>query len=214
MGSYPATAGTIHEHRQQAVEVARRSRREENIKTRQLYRHPVEFVKFGQCALGDIMLPRYTDMMTTDDTPKSAVELAMERLRKKDADTGIAERPTTDEQKALIAEARNLHASKVAELEILHRSKIAGLFDPDERGQAEDAYRRDLARLARRPRTKDCKSAPLGGLISLSTFQTMCYHISASPSNAIPLKPWSSDGPARVVQRRQSDLATYACNTL
>ena len=86
-------------------------------------------------------------MMTTDDTPKSAVELAMERLRRKDADSGVAERPTTDEQKAQIAEARNLHASKVAELEILHRSKISGLFDPAERGQAEDAYRRDLARL-------------------------------------------------------------------
>jgi hypothetical protein len=93
------------------------------------------------------MRPRYTDMMTTDDTPKSAVELAMARLRKKDADSGVAERPTTDEQKTLIAEARNLHASKVAELEILQRSKMAGLFDPAERGQAEDAYRRDLTRL-------------------------------------------------------------------
>jgi hypothetical protein len=93
------------------------------------------------------MWPRYTDMMSTDDTPKSAVELAMERLRKKDADSGIAERPTSDEQKALIAEARNLHASRVAELEILQRSKMAGLFDPADRGQAEEAYRRDLARL-------------------------------------------------------------------
>jgi hypothetical protein len=86
-------------------------------------------------------------MMSTDDKPKSAVELAMERLRKRDADSGIAERPATDEQKALIAEARNLHASKVAELEILHRSKVAALFDPAERGQAEESYRRDLTRL-------------------------------------------------------------------
>ena len=86
-------------------------------------------------------------MMTTEDRPKSAVELAMERLRKKDADSGVSERPTTDKQKAEIAEARNLHASKVAELEILHRSKVAALFDPAERAQAEDAYRRDLTRL-------------------------------------------------------------------
>jgi hypothetical protein len=86
-------------------------------------------------------------MMSTDDKPKSAVELAMERLRKKDADSGVAESATTDEQKALIAEARNLHASKVAELEILQRSKMAGLFDPGDRGQAEEAYRRDLSRL-------------------------------------------------------------------
>ena len=71
----------------------------------------------------------------------------MERLRKKDADSGVAERPTTDEQKALIAEARNLHASKVAELEILQRSKIAGRLDPADRDQVEDSYRRDLARL-------------------------------------------------------------------
>ena len=91
---------------------------------------------------------RYTEMMTIDDDkPKSAVELAMERLRKKDADSGVAERAPTDEQKASIAEARSLHASKVAELEILHRSKVAGLFDPAERGQADEAYRRDLARL-------------------------------------------------------------------
>ncbi len=85
--------------------------------------------------------------MSESDTPRSAVELAMERMRRKDADTGTVERPPTDEQKAAIAEARNLHASRVAELEILHRSKIAGLFDVAERAQAEDSYRRDLARL-------------------------------------------------------------------
>src|SRR5687768_4628939 len=85
--------------------------------------------------------------MTTDDKPKSAVELAMERMRQKDADSGIVERPPTDEQKAAIAEARSLHASKVAELEILQRSKIMGLFDPAERTQVEEAYRRDLLRL-------------------------------------------------------------------
>ena len=83
----------------------------------------------------------------TDDRPKTAVELAMERMRRKDADSGTAERPPTDEQKASIAEARNLHASRVAELEILHRSKIAGVYDPAERAQAEEGYRRDLSRL-------------------------------------------------------------------
>lgn len=85
--------------------------------------------------------------MTTDDEPKSALELAMERLRQKDADSGVVERPITDEQKAAIAEARSLHASKVAELEILHRSKMAGLFDPAERAQAGDEYRRELQRI-------------------------------------------------------------------
>ena len=85
--------------------------------------------------------------MGDSEQPKSAVELAMERMRRKDADGGVVDRPPTDEQKAAIAEARNLHASRVAELEILHRSKIAGLFDPAERAQVEDSYRRDLARL-------------------------------------------------------------------
>ena len=84
----------------------------------------------------------------SDDKPKSAVELAMERMRKKDADSGVAAaHPPTEEQKAAIAEARSLHASKVAELEILQRSKMAALFDPVERAQAEEAYRRDLSRL-------------------------------------------------------------------
>ncbi len=86
-------------------------------------------------------------MMTTDDTPKSAVELAMERMRKRDADNGVVERPATGEQKAAIAEARNLHASKLAELEILYRAKAAALLDPTDRAQAEEGYRRDLTRL-------------------------------------------------------------------
>ena len=85
--------------------------------------------------------------MTSDDKPKTAVELAMERLRRKDADTGVEKPPPTEAQKASIAEARSLHASKVAELEILHRSKVAGLLDPADRGQAEEQYRRDLTRL-------------------------------------------------------------------
>jgi len=82
-----------------------------------------------------------------DDKPKSAVELAMERLRKKDTDNGVVERVVTDEQKAAIAEARSVHASKVAELEILHRSTMIGLFDPAERTRVEDEYRRELQRL-------------------------------------------------------------------
>jgi hypothetical protein len=85
--------------------------------------------------------------MSLEDRPKSAVELAMERLRQKDSDAGVFERAPTAEQKAAIAEARSLHASKMAELEILHRSKMAGLFDPAERVQAEDDYRREVMRV-------------------------------------------------------------------
>jgi hypothetical protein len=85
--------------------------------------------------------------MSDTDRPKSAVELAMERLRQKDSESGVVGRAPTDEQKAAIAEARSLHGSKVAELEILHRSKLATVFDPAERAQVEDAYRKDLVRL-------------------------------------------------------------------
>jgi hypothetical protein len=84
----------------------------------------------------------------SEDEPKSALELAMARLRQKDADTGVVGQAPTDDQKAAIAEARNLHASKVAELQILQRSKMASLYDPAERALAEDGYRRELARLS------------------------------------------------------------------
>ncbi len=85
--------------------------------------------------------------MDPDDRPKSALELAMERLRQKDAETGVVDRPPTESQKADIAEARSLHASKIAQLDILHRSKMAGLFDPAERAQADEDYRREIMRL-------------------------------------------------------------------
>ena len=43
--------------------------------------------------------------MTDDDRPiKSAYELAMERLKKKDAEAGIEHRPLTDEQKAAMGD--------------------------------------------------------------------------------------------------------------
>ena len=83
-----------------------------------------------------------------DDKPlKSALELAMERLKKKDADAGIESRPVTDAQKAAIAEARNFYESKLAETEVLHQSKLRKTFDPTERDTLEQEYRRDRERL-------------------------------------------------------------------
>ncbi len=46
-----------------------------------------------------------------DDGPKSAYELAMERLRKKDQEAGEDDRPLTDEQKSAIAEVRSFYTS-------------------------------------------------------------------------------------------------------
>ena len=80
--------------------------------------------------------------------PKSAYELAMERLRKKDAEEGVVEQKLTDAQKAGIAEARSVYDARVAERQILHREKILSVFDPAEREVLEEHYRRDLDRFA------------------------------------------------------------------
>jgi hypothetical protein len=83
----------------------------------------------------------------SEDAPKSAYELAMERLRRKDAEQGVEEREVTDEQKALIAEARRVHAAKVAETEILHKSTLRALLEPEARQKVDEEHRRDLQRL-------------------------------------------------------------------
>ena len=68
-------------------------------------------------------------MSDTDDKPRSALEIAMDRLKQRDAESGVVDRPPTEEQKSALAEARNVHAAKMAELEILQRSKMAGVMD-------------------------------------------------------------------------------------
>ncbi len=86
--------------------------------------------------------------MTEDDAPKSAYEIAMERLKEKDREEGIEERPLTDAQKAEIAEARSQYEARVAEREILHRSSLRKTADPAERETLEQHYLRDRERLA------------------------------------------------------------------
>jgi hypothetical protein len=83
----------------------------------------------------------------TDDAPKSAYELAMERLRRKDAEAGVEERSLNEEQKAAIAEVKRVYSAKVAEAEILHKSKLRAVFEPQEREVLLQAHRRDLERL-------------------------------------------------------------------
>jgi hypothetical protein len=82
------------------------------------------------------------------DAPKSAYDLAMERLRKKDAEAGIVEQKLTDTQKAAIAEARSIYEARVAERQILHREKQFTTLDPQEVEKIDDEYRRDLDRFA------------------------------------------------------------------
>ena len=87
--------------------------------------------------------------MSDDAGPKSSLELAMERLRKKDAEEGVTTRPLTDQQKRDIAEVRNLYESKIAEQEILKQSAMKSLFgaDPAALEEVDRRFRRERERL-------------------------------------------------------------------
>lgn len=85
--------------------------------------------------------------MSDEPAPKSAYELAMERLRKKDADSGVEQRPLTDEQREAIAEARRVAEARLAEREILHQSALRGVVDPASREELDQQYRRDRERV-------------------------------------------------------------------
>jgi hypothetical protein len=85
--------------------------------------------------------------VSDEPAPKSAYELAMERLRKKDADSGVLQRPLTDEQRDAIAEARRVAEARLAEREILHQSALRGVADPDSRQELDQQYRRDRERV-------------------------------------------------------------------
>jgi hypothetical protein len=86
---------------------------------------------------------------TSDDAPlKSAYELAMERLRKEDAERGEEVRPLTDEQKEEIARLRREAQAKIAELEIMHEQKLAAAGgDPEKLAEAEEKLKIDRGRV-------------------------------------------------------------------
>jgi len=84
----------------------------------------------------------------TDEAPKSAYELAMERLRKQDREAGVEERAVTREQKEAIADVRRVYEARLAEREILHKSSLRKTADPEEREKLEEEYRRDRERLS------------------------------------------------------------------
>jgi hypothetical protein len=84
----------------------------------------------------------------TEEAPKSAYELAMERLRQKDREEGIEERPLTDDQRERIAEARRVAEARFAERDILYQSNLRKAGDPDAAAALEDEYRRDRERIA------------------------------------------------------------------
>ena len=83
------------------------------------------------------------------DAPKSAIDIVMERLRRKDAEAGTEQRPLTDAQRAAIADVRSLYEAQAAERRIMHQSAIAAVFDPAILEDRDAELRRDLDRFER-----------------------------------------------------------------
>ena len=83
------------------------------------------------------------------DGPKTAFELAMERLRQKDQEAGVVERPLTDTQKSVIADVRKVYDAKVAEREILHRDARQKAKSMEEVAKLDAELAQDLDRLTR-----------------------------------------------------------------
>ena len=85
--------------------------------------------------------------MSQDGAPKSAYELAMERLRKKDEAAGIVQAPLTDAQKAAIGDIRSLYNAKLAQADLQQQDRLRVTFDPAVREALEVEYRRERERL-------------------------------------------------------------------
>ena len=85
--------------------------------------------------------------MSQEGAPKSAYELAMERLRKKDEAAGIVQAPLTDAQKAAIAEIRSLYGARLAQAELQFQDRLRATFDPAVHEALEAEYRRERERL-------------------------------------------------------------------
>ena len=86
--------------------------------------------------------------MSDEDAPKTAYEIILERLKKKDREEGVEERPVTDEQKVLLAELRKVYEARLAEREILYQSSRRKAADLEELDKLEEEYRRDRERIA------------------------------------------------------------------
>ena len=85
--------------------------------------------------------------MVSDDEPKTAYELILERLKKRDRDDGVSERPLTDDQRSRIAEVRKVYEAKLAEREIFFNQSRRKAEEPEVLSALEEEYRRDRERL-------------------------------------------------------------------
>jgi hypothetical protein len=84
-----------------------------------------------------------------DAPPKSAYELAMERLTAQDRAKGIVKRPLSGEQKERIAALRQKARAGLAELEILlGKSTGEAMGDPEKLAEIKKHYEIDRRRIA------------------------------------------------------------------
>lgn len=80
------------------------------------------------------------------DAPKTAYEIAMEKLKKMDGPSATPETPLTDAQRQAIAQARQEHEIQVAERKIKYQTAISGEFNPSALTEYAAHLRRDLER--------------------------------------------------------------------
>ena len=83
-----------------------------------------------------------------DGAPKSAYEIAMEKLKRQDEAAGVESVELSPAQIDAIAEARRTWEARVAECRILQQSALAGAADAQALQEIEANHRRDLARFA------------------------------------------------------------------
>ena len=81
-----------------------------------------------------------------EGAPKSAYELAMERLLKRDQEAGEGGLPLSEEQRGEIAEVKKVYQAKLAEQEILHKAALKTTHEPEARATLEEQYQRERER--------------------------------------------------------------------
>ncbi len=82
--------------------------------------------------------------MSDKGTPKSAYELAMEKLKTRG---GYEERKLSDKQKAAIADIRGRYRARIAEAEIEHQSKLSSVTTYEELDKLKSELAREKERL-------------------------------------------------------------------
>ena len=84
--------------------------------------------------------------MSEADRPKTAYELALERM-----EAGGIERPREEaydsETLAAMDEVRSKADARLAEMDILHKRSLESIVDPIERKQTEDDHRAERQRI-------------------------------------------------------------------